>query len=225
MWCVAEVDEEYIAKMEDVLALYEKPYNAAEPVVCLDEKPVVLHRDLRGPTQAQPQQPAKRDYEYERCGTANVFCAVEPLAGRHFTWPTPNRSGKQFAKMLQRIAKAYPSARTIHLVLDNLSTHARSSLVRHLGTDPADELWSRFTIHHTPKHASWLNQAEIEISIFARQCLGSRRIASLPTLRTESSAWNRSVNRQRLKINWTFSRLDAANVFHHQLQLFKWSRY
>ena len=225
MWCVAEVDEEYSAKMEDVLALYEKPYNAAEPVVCLDQKPVVLHRDLRPPTQAQPRQPAKRDYEYERCGTANVFCAVEPLAGRHFTWPTPNRSGQQFAKMLQRIAKAYPNARTIHLVLDNLSTHARSSLVRHLGTDLADELWSRFSIHHTPKHASWLNQAEIEISIFARQCLGSRRMPSLPALRAESSAWNRTVNRHRLKINWTFSRLDAANVFHPQLQLFKRSQH
>jgi DDE superfamily endonuclease len=212
-------------RMEDVLEIYERPYNPQEPVVCLDEKPVVLHRDLRPAIQAQPRQPAKRDYEYQRCGTANVFCAVEPRAGRHFTWPTPNRSGQQFARMLQRLAKAYSSARTIHLVLDNLSTHARSSLTSLLGPDQADQLWSRFTIHHTPKHASWLNQAEIEISIFARQCLGSRRIASLSALRTECTAWNRTVNRQRLKINWTFSRLDAAHVFHQQLQLFKRSRH
>jgi hypothetical protein len=123
--------------------------------------------------------------------------------------------------MLQRIAKAYPSARTIHLVLDNLSTHARSCLARFLGPDQADQLWNRFTIHPTPKHASWLNQAEIEISIFARQCWGSRRMPSLPALRAECAAWNRTVNRQRLKINWTFSRLDAANVFHPQLQLFR----
>jgi DDE superfamily endonuclease len=225
MWCVAEVDEAYLERMEDVLEVYEKPYNPQEPVVCLDEKPIVLHRGLRPAIQARPQQPAKRDYEYERCGTANVFCAVEPLAGRHFTWPTPNRSGKQFARILQRVAKAYPSARTIHLVMDNLSTHARSSLVRLLGPDQADELWNRFTIHHTPKHASWLNQAEIEISIFARQCLGSRRLPSLPVLRAECTDWNRTVNRQRLKINWTFSRLDAANVFHQQLQLFKRSRH
>ena len=136
--------------MEAVLAIYEKPYNPREPVVYLDEKPIVLHRDLRPATQAQPNQPAKRDYEYERCGTANVFCAVEPRAGRHFTWPTPNRSGKQFAGMLQRIAKAYPSARTIHLVMDNLSTHARSSLVRHLGPKP-----SRSTLEpiHDPLHS------------------------------------------------------------------------
>jgi hypothetical protein len=224
MWCVAEVNEAYLERMEDVLEVYERPYNPQEPVVCLDEKTVVLHRDLRPPMQAQPQRPAKRDYEYKRCGTANIFCAVEPLAGRHFTWPTPNRSGKQFAKMLQRIAKAYPNARTIHLVLDNLSTHARSSLVRHLGPG-AEHLWNRFTIHYTPKHASWLNQAEIEISIFARQCLGARRMPSLPALRAECNAWNRRVNRQRLKISWTFSRLDAANVFHHQLQLFKRSRH
>jgi hypothetical protein len=225
MWCVAEVNEAYLERMEDVLELYERPYNPQEPVVCLDEKPVVLHRDTRPAIPAQPEQPAKRDYEYERCGTANVFCAVEPLAGRHLTWSTPNRSGKLFAKMLQRIAKTYPNARTIHLVLDNLSTHARSSLVRHLGPDQADPLWDRFTIHYTPKHASWLNQAEIEISIFARQCLGSRRLASLQVLRAESTAWNRTVNRRRLKINWSFSRLDAANVFHHQLQLFKRSQH
>jgi hypothetical protein len=225
MWCVAEVNEAYLERMEEVLEIYEKAYNPLEPVVCLDEKPVVLHRDLRPPTQAQPQQPAKRDHEYKRCGTANVFCAVEPLAGRHFTWPTPNRSGRQFAKMLQRIDKAYPNARTIHLVLDNLSTHARSSLVGYFGLLRADELWNRFTIHYTPKHASWLNQAEIEISIFARQCLGSRRLPSLPALRAQANAWKRTVNRQRLKINWTFYRLDAANVFHPQLQLFKRSRH
>jgi DDE superfamily endonuclease len=225
MWCVAEVNEAYLERMQDLLEIYEQPYNPQEPVVCLDEKPVVLHRDLRPPTQAHPHQPAKRDYEYKRCGTANVFCAVEPLAGRHFTWPTPNRSGKQFAKMLQRIAKAYPHARTIHLVLDNLSTHARSSLLRCFGPQQAEQLWNRFTLHYTPKHASWLNQAEIEISIFARQCLGSRRMPSLPALRAEANAWNRAMNRQRLKINWTFSRLDAANVFHRQLQLFRRSQH
>jgi hypothetical protein len=225
MWCVAQVDEAYAERMDDVLEVYEKPYNPMEPVVCLDEKPVVLHGDLRPPTSAQPGQPVKQDYEYKRCGTANIFCAVEPLAGRHFTWPTPNRSGKQFALAIDRLAKAYPNATTIHLVLDNLSTHSRRSLVRNFGEAKADLLWRRLTIHHTPKHASWLNQAEIEISILARQCLGSRRISSLQDLRCECAAWNRSVNRQRLQINWTFSRLDAANVFHRQLQLFKRSKH
>ena len=225
MWCVPEVDAAYVERMEDVLEAYERPYNPQEPVVCLDEKPIVLHRDIRPAEGMRSGHPAKRDSEFERCGTANVFCAVEPKAGRHFTWATPNRSGKRFADMLRRITRSYPGARTIHLVLDNLSTHARSSLVRRFGEQTGGDLWNRFTIHYTPKHASWLNQAEIEISIFSRQCLGSRRLVSLPQLRTECSAWNRAINRQRLKINWTFLRLDAANVFHRQLQLFKRSRY
>ena len=220
MWCVAQVDEAYWNRLEAILALYERPYNPQEPVVCFDEKPVVLHRDVRPATPARPQKLAKRDYEYERRGTANVFCAVEPLAGRHFTWPTPNRSGPQFAQALRRLVAAYPAAHTIHLVVDNLSTHTLGCLARHLGPEQAAKLWNRFTVHYTPKHGSWLNQAEIEISLLARQCLGKRRLESLQQLRAECIAWNRRINRQRLKIRWTFSRLDAANVFHEQLQLF-----
>jgi hypothetical protein len=106
MRCVPEVDAAYVKRMEDVLDVYETPYNPHEPVVCLDEKPVVLHRDIRVAQSAQPRHPAKRDSEYERCGTANVFCAVEPQAGRHFTWATPNRSGQRFAEMLRRLAHA-----------------------------------------------------------------------------------------------------------------------
>jgi len=225
MWCVPALDAAYVERMDDVLALYERPYDAAEPVVCLDEKPVVLHQDKRPGTVAQPGRPAKRDYEYKRCGTANVFCAVEPQAGRHFTWATPNRSGSEFAKTIQRLVTVYPAARTIHLVLDNLNIHTAKSLTNHFGEEAGKALWQRLTVHYTPKHASWLNQAEIEISIFRRQCLGTRRIASLPELRTQSRGWNKSINRQRLKINWTFSRLDAENVFHHQLQLFKRSQH
>ena len=225
MWCVPALDAAYAERMEDVLALYEKTYNPSQPVVCVDEKPVLLHQDKRSRNAAAPGQPAKRDYEYKRRGTANVFCAVEPLAGRHFTWPTPNRSGAEFAKILQQLARAYPLARTIHLVMDNLSTHSVRSLCRHFGEQQGHALWRRFTLHHTPKHASWLNQAEIEISLFSRQCLGSRRMATLRELRSESRAWNKSINRQRLKINWTFSRLDADNVFHGQLKLFKRSRH
>jgi hypothetical protein len=225
MWCVPQLDEAYSERMSDVLALYEKLHNPTQPVVCLDEKPVVLHQDKRPTSAARPGYPGKRDYEYKRRGTANVFCAVEPLAGRHFTWPTPNRSGKEFAKVLHRLATAYPAAETIHLVLDNLSTHTATSLRDFYGIEQGQILWNRFTVHYTPKHASWLNQAEIEISLFRRQCLGSRRIPSLPELRSQSRAWNRSINRQRLKINWTFTRLDADNVFHAQLNLFKRSQH
>jgi len=225
MWCVPALDAAYVERMEDVLDFYEKPYRPAEPVVCLDEKPVVLHRDKRPGSAAEPGKFAKRDYEYQRRGTANLFCAVEPLAGRHFTWATPNRSGNEFAKAMRRLAAAYPTARTIHLVLDNLNTHTAKSLINCFGKEAGKTLWQRFTIHHTPKHASWLNQAEMEISLLRRQCLGSRRFPSLVQLRTETRAWNKAVNRQRLKINWSFTRKDAQNVFHEQLHLFNRSRH
>ena len=128
MWCVAELDEEYIAKMEDVLETYEQPYDPQEPVVCLDEKPVTLHADVRPASPAKPGREARRDNEYERCGTANVFCAVEPKAGRHFTFPTPDRSGFEFAQVACHLAMQYPEAKTIHLVMDNLNIHRRKSL-------------------------------------------------------------------------------------------------
>ena len=225
MWCVPEVNEAYIRQMEDLLELYEKPHNPQEPVVCLDEKPVPLHADVRAPAAAQPGQPAKQDSEYKRLGTANVFCAVEPLVGRHFTWPTPNRSGPQFAGTIQRLAQQYPLARTIHLVVDNLSTHSRKILIDHFGPQHGASLWQRFTVHYTPKHASWLNQAEIEISLLARQCLGKRRIPSLQFLKAECRAWNRRINRDRITIHWKFTGRDAYRVFHYQPNLFTRSQY
>src|SRR5579863_1281175 len=186
MWCIPQLDAEYVRKMEDVLAVYEKPYTEAEPVVCLDEKPVSLHAEIRPSQPARPGHLAKRDSEYERCGTANVFCAVEPKAGRHFTFATPDRSAVEFAHVVFELALQYPQADTIHLVMDNLNIHRRKSLTDLLGTEIGGEVWDRFSVHYTPKHGSWLNQAEIEIGIFTRQCLGHRRIPDLGTLRRES---------------------------------------
>jgi len=154
MWCVAELDEEYIARMEDVLDLYERPLDAAEPVVCLDERPVALHGQTRPASRVKPCRPARYDYEYVRNGTANIFCAVQPLAGKHITKVTPSRRGVEFAKMLGEIARRYRRARSIHLVLDNLSTHSAASLCRQYGNEQGMRLWSRFAIHHTPKHGS-----------------------------------------------------------------------
>jgi DDE superfamily endonuclease len=213
MWCVADLDEEYIAKMEGVLEVYERPYDPQQPVVCLDEKPVTLHADVRPASPAKPGREARRDNEYKRCGTANVFCAVEPKAGRHFTFPTPDRSGFQFAQVLFRLALQYPQAETIHLIMDNLSSHHRKSLADLYGPEMAAEVWGCFTVHYTPKHGSWLNQAEIEIGLFARQCLGSRRIPNLKTLQEEAGAWNRRMNRNRVQINWKFDRKAARRKF------------
>ncbi len=213
MWCVAELNEAYIACMEDVLETYERPYDSTQPMICFDEKPVTLHADVRAPTPAEPGRESRRDSEYERRGTANVFCAVEPKAGRHFTFVTPDRSGVEFAKALFEVALAYPEAETIHLVMDNLSTHGRKSLTDLCGEEFGGEIWDCFPPHYTPKHGSWLNQAEIEIGLFSRQCLGKRRIPDLATLRREAAAWNRRVNRERVKIDWRFDRKTARRKF------------
>jgi hypothetical protein len=209
MWCVAELDEEYIRKMEDVLRVYEQPYNPAEPVVCLDEKPVTLHGDVRPPTPAAPGKLAKRDNEYKRWGTANVFCAVEPKAGQHFTRATVNRSAPEFAQAAEQIIRAYPFARKIHLVMDNLNIHCQKSLTDYFGQQRGRHLWNRLKVHYTPKHGSWLNQAEIEISLFSRQCLGRRRIPTLTLLKSESNAWNSKMNTDRVEIDWRFTRKQA----------------
>ncbi len=224
MWCMPELDDEYIEKMEAVLETYEKPLNPDEPVVCFDEKPVTLHADVRAPERAAPGQVAKQDGEYERCGTANVFCAVEPKAGRHFTFPTPDRSGAEFAQVIVKVAAQYPTAKTIHLVMDNLNIHCKKSLTDYYGEAAGTAIWDRFTVHYSPKHGSWLNQAEIEIGIFSRQCLGTRRIPDLKKLKREARAWNRRVNRARLKIKWTFDRKAARKKFRYRKHSFKRSK-
>jgi len=217
MWCVAKLDEEYIERMEDVLKVYEKPLTERAPVVCLDEKPVLLHEDTRPPVRMRPGQVARRDYEYKRCGTANVFCAVEPKAGRHFTKPTPTRKSPEFADFLLEIAASYPKAATIHLVLDNLSTHSRKAVIDRFGEKAGDWLWKRFTVHHTPKHGSWLNQAEIEIGIFSRQCLGKRRIATIDDLTTQTRAWNQRINQNQTTIKWKFTRKNARRKLKYNI--------
>jgi hypothetical protein len=145
MWCVADLDEGYVAKMEDVLKVYEQPYDPDQPVVCVDEKPITLHADVRPASPASPGREARQDNEYKRCGTANVFCAVEPKAGRNFTFPTPDRSGFEFARVAVCLALAYPTAKTIQQVMDNLNIHSRKSLKDVFGDEMATEVWDRFT--------------------------------------------------------------------------------
>lgn len=202
--------------MEDVLDLYEKPYDVKEPVVCLDEKPVQLLGDVRPESSLAEGQIVKQDYEYERCGTANVFCGVEPLAGKHLTKVTPNRKGPEYAEMIRDIAASYPKAKTIHLVMDNLNTHGEKPLKEHFGVRRGASLWNRFTVHHTPKHASWLNQAEIEINLFGRQCLGKRRLPTIEALSRQAEAWCQRANDENVSINWTFTKKKAQEKFHYK---------
>ena len=198
--------------MEDLLSLYERPYDPVEPVICLDEKSVQCLADKRKTIRVKNGS-VRRDYEYVRHGTANVFCVVEPLVGRHITKVTKRRKNVDFARMLRDVDRAYSNATAIHLVVDNLSTHTRKALVDAFGEQQADTLWSRFTVHYTPTHASWLNQAEVEIGVFSSQCLGKRRISSFEELKREAAAWRRAANRAKLKIRWTFTVADARRKF------------
>jgi hypothetical protein len=215
MWCVPEIDGEFIERMEGLLELYARPENPTEPVVCLDERPVQLLDAERPGRRMKPGRVAKRDYEYVRRGTANIFCIVEPRTGRRQTHATPNRKGRAFARALHRVARRHRRARTIHLVLDNLNTHAEKSLTEHYGQLAGKRLWRRFTVHHTPKHASWLNPAEMEASLVSRECLGKRRLGTFKGLRREVSAWNRRADQARRRIDWKWRVSDARRVFRY----------
>ena len=142
---------------------------------------------------------------------------MEPKAGRHYPRVTPDRSSPEFADYLLEIAEHYPAADTIHLVLDNLSSHTRQAVVQRFGGEAGDWLWNRFTVHYTPKHDSWLNQAEIVISLFSRQCLGQRRIGDRTSLRKETRAWSRRMNRDRVTIQWSFTRKQARKKFAYKI--------
>lgn len=211
-----KLDQDYLQRMEEVLDVLSQPLDKRAPVVALDERPVQLLDSVRPATPMAPGRPGRHDYEYARCGTANVFCIVEPKAGRHQTHATPNRVALQFAGALKRIAATYPEAATIHLVMDNLNTHCEKSLTTSFGTEQGHSLWSRFQVHYTPKHGSWLNPAELEASLWSRQCLGRQRVATLAELRQRTAAWNKWANHTRIKIDWRFSTADARRVFHYK---------
>jgi len=208
--------------MEDVLALYALPYEACYPTICLDEKPVVLHADVRPSLPPAPGQVECRDYEYERHGTANLFVMVEPLAGWRHVSVTEHRTKRDYAHVLRYLVEErYLDAECICVVQDNLNTHTAGALYETFPPKQARRILSRLEFHYTPKHGSWLNQAEIELAVFSRQCLGTRRIPNLETLRRESRAWVRRANRARKRINWTFDRKAARRKFGYKRNYFK----
>jgi len=215
MWCVPEINTEFVARMEDVLELYARPYRQREPVVCLDERPVQLLDPARPDVPMRGGRPRRSDYEYVREGTANIFCIVEPLTGRRLTYASANRKGRAFTRALQRIARRYSRARKIHLVMDNLSTHSLRSVTATLGDKQAQRLWQRFEVHHTPKHASWLNVAEMEASLVSRECLGTIRIGHLHTLKSCVAAWRLRTEAEHRTIHWKFTVADARRVFRY----------
>jgi hypothetical protein len=177
----------------------------------LDDEPLHASQLLGRPE----TPPLANGLQYVRRGTANIFCIIEVLTGRRLTHATRNRSGPAFAPAVKRIARRYPRARTIHLVVDNLSTHSLKCVTVALGTREAmrSGVVSRCTSRFTPKHGSWLNAAEMEVSLVVRECFGRRRIGSLDVLRSEVAAWNRAADRRRQPINWRFRVADARRVF------------
>lgn len=209
MWCIGEITAEYRARMYKLLALYARPYDPREPVICLDEKSKQLLRQTRAPLPAKPATPVREDYEYERMGTCNIFVAVEPLGGKRLAQVTERRTKVDFVGFVLRLLDSgYSKARKVHLVLDNLNTHFRESFEEVLGVAAAQRLLSRVEFHYTPKHASWLNMAEIEIGILSHQCL-VRRGVEKAALAAEVAAWQKRRNAARCGIEWTFTRRDA----------------
>jgi hypothetical protein len=207
------VGPDFVAAMEDVLDLYAEPYDAARPVVCLDEKPVVLPAETRPSLPPGlppgPGRPARHDYEYDRGGSANLFVTVEPLAGWRHIEPTERRTHREYAQTLRYLVEeAYPEAAVIRVVQDNLSTHNPSSLYATFPPDQARAIRRRLEFHPTPTHGSWLNMAEIEIGIVQRGCL-SRPVGDLPTLARRVRALETERNRERRTISWQFTTTDA----------------
>ena len=198
--------------MEDVLTTYERPQNPAEPLICLDEQPQQLLDDTRPSERCAPGRIAKQDYEYRRCGTCSIFLAVEPQAGRRHVWVRPRRTKSDFAHVVRDLLKRYPRAKQIHLVLDNLNTHKPESLIETFGIKAATRMLQRIVWHFTPKHASWLNMAEIELSVLTKQCL-NRRIPTIEHLQRETAAWQQKRNRTKARIEWKFNVHDAHRVF------------
>jgi hypothetical protein len=195
--------------MEDVLELYERPYDARRPVVCFDEMPVQLVGETRLPQRAAPGRPARCDYEYRRNGTANLFVHAEPQAGWRHVAVTARRTKRDFAAQMKALAdEHYPEAAVVRVVLDNLNTHTPASLYEAFAPAEARRILRRLEFHHTPKHASWLNQAEIEFSVLAEQCL-DRRIPDLATLEREVAAWEQERNAAGARIVWRFTVADA----------------
>lgn len=201
--------------MEDVLDLYEEEYDPRYPTVCFDEKLVAPHADVRPPQPPAPGQPERIDYEYERLGTANLFFMVEPQAGWRHVEMTERRTKQDYAEQIRwLIDTVYPQTEYVRIVQDNLNTHTKASLYEVFPPEEARRILRRVEFHHTPKHASWLNMAEIEISVFQRACL-SRRVESMGQLRTRINEVELQRNRQGCTIFWQFTINDARDKLPH----------
>ena len=206
-------NSDFVADMENVLDVYKRPYSREFPVVCMDESPKQLIRETRTPLAPKPGRLERCDYEYERCGVCNIFMASEPLAGRRRVGVTQRRTKLDWARFIKEIAENYKDAKRITLVMDNLGTHKAGSLYEVFPPDEAKRIRDRFEFVYTPKHGSWLNIAEAELSVFTRQCL-DRRIPTVAALRAQARHWYRERNATQKGVDWQFTTDDARTKLH-----------
>ena len=205
-----EADAEFAAGMEDVLETYAEPYDPDNPVVCMDEQPVQLVKETRTPVEATEDHPRRVDYEYERAGTASVFMFGEPLAGWRRATARPRRTKTDWAlEMADLLEGRYAACPKVTLVCDNLNTHTRGAFYEAFEPARARDLVRRIDFRYTPKHGSWLNVAECELSAMTRQCLRHRRVGDLDTLRREIAAWSTDVNHRQRGVDWQMRVGDA----------------
>jgi transposase len=205
MWCIPQIDAEYVARMEDVLDLYAEEADPQRPVVCFDESPVQLIGEVRQPIPPEPGQIERYDCEYRRNGTANLFVVLDANRPWRKVKVTERRAAGDFALCMRELTDVhYPKAERIRVVLDNLSTHSAGALYQTFQADEARRILRRLEFHFVPKHASWLNMVEIEIGVLASQCL-DRRIESYPYLVAETSAWEKQRNTARAGVTWSFT--------------------
>lgn len=197
--------------MEHLLDVYKRPYNQDFPVVCMDESPKQMIKETRLPMPMKPGQDAREDYEYERCGVANIFLASEPLNGKRYIEVTERKTKTDWAKFIKQIADDwYKNATKITLVMDNLSTHKPAALYEAFEPKEAKRIRDRFEFVYTPKHGSWLNMAEIELNVLMGQCL-NRRIDNIQKMQKEVTAWQTHRNNKEATINWQFTN-DQARI-------------
>ena len=201
--------------MEDVLEVYKRPYDPNRPQVCMDETSKQLLADTRDLIPAKPGSPEKFDYEYKREGVANIFMFFEPLMGKRHVKVTERRTRKDWALAMRELSDVqYPDAEIIDIIMDNLNTHSPASFYEAFDPEEARRLTNRFEFHHTPKHGSWLNIAEIELSVLSRQCL-DRRMPNQSFLESEVKAWEDECNDQIVKVQWRFTTADARIKLKH----------
>jgi hypothetical protein len=210
-----KADAEFVAAMEDVLEVYHRPYEETRPLVCLDEASKQLVGEVIEPIPAEPGQPERYDYEYTRNGTANLFMVTMPLLGWRAVHVTERRTALDFAEVVRwLVEEVHEEAEKVVLVMDNLNTHKVASLYEAFPPERARRIAERLEIHHTPKHGSWLNMAEIELSVLARQCLG-RRIETREELEREVEAWEEERNERQVGVRWRFTTADARIKLRH----------